>query len=151
MPAFYLANTALQLDFLNPRRQRHSPDWKNHGDFILKLREQCPDAQLPYLALFAHGNGFVPDCNEASRNPYVVYASGGLVVPISEAGEVMVADDRRIGLDEFISRCVEGISFPFLGTTPRIGGIVELSPTELYPDAMARLGQRYDIRRVMVE
>lgn len=81
----------------------------------------------------------------------MVYASSGLVVPISEAGEVMVADDRRIGLDEFISRCVEGISFPFLGTTPRIGGIVELSQTELYPAVMERLAERYEIQRVVID
>lgn len=146
MPSLYLVHTTITPKFLNPRETRHAAMWKEHGAFIRKIREQYPDAELPYLALFAHGNGLIPDCVEAGT---MVYSGGGVVVLIKNG--TINTGNGTITLDEFVDRCAQGESFPSLATTPHIDGIVEFSPTELYPDAMERLAERYDIRRVMVE
>ena len=147
MPSLYLVHTTISPTFLNQRETRHAPAWNSHGAFVRKIMDQCPDAHLPYLALFAHGNGIIPDCVEAGS---MVYANGGVVVPITNAS-VKKDESTSITLDDFIKTCVEGQPIPSLVTTPRIGGIVEFSPTELYPAVMERLAERYEIRRITIE
>ena len=130
----YVINTNEDSFFVNPFI---SPELKTYAReqraFIAKVQKVLNFFDLPYLALFPSGEFYAPQ----------------LIRPA--CGDMGNVKNIRIGLiglvEELLEESQSDVQTPF---NKPITAIVEFSPTELYPEAMEQLAEKYEIKRISV-
>ncbi|MBT3814771.1 hypothetical protein HOE37_02540 [Candidatus Woesearchaeota archaeon] len=124
----YVINTEVDSFFVNPFVNECLRTYAGaHREFVAKIQEALPSFNLPYLALFSNGLFYAPEM--------IRPASG-------DSGNI---NNLRIGLSGLVEELLE--EGP--GIKP-ITAIVEFSLEELYPEEMRQLGERYDLKRMIV-
>lgn len=138
----YVVNTTIEPFFLDEfilceHRER---GLELHANFIKKVRIQYEGFALPYLALFQDGHLEVPD------------GYGGLIGCVRNGIVGGGGADRQdCSLDEFIDRYRVGEGTIWVNQKTAITAVVEFSATKLYPKAIKKLEQKYEIKRILVE
>jgi hypothetical protein len=129
----YVVNTNIDSLFTNPFiNDSLTSSFEDHARFVLKVQEQIPNFNSPYLALFSKGGYFVSD---NIRYP------GGDWGGIGTLGKP---------LEDYIEELIIGDETIWNGRVTPITAVVEFSPMELYPRVMEQLGKKYDIKRFLV-
>src|SRR3989344_8332685 len=105
-----------------------------HLNFCNRVRAAHPDFDFPYMELFSNGIVVIQES-----------ISGGQHTSVRR-GHTLSGEP----LDESIARFRIGDGTCRIGEKTPITAVVEFSPTELYPEVMERLAQRYDIKRISV-
>ncbi|MBN2052524.1 hypothetical protein JW756_03400 [Candidatus Woesearchaeota archaeon] len=141
----YVVNTTINHSFLFGLRSApfFGDEIKAQRDFINKVRLQYPNFNVPYLALSKDGRLHIPDNIDWPGG-----VCGGVRDGIVGGG----GENREdCSLDEFIDRFVIGHRTMRIDKDTPITGVVEFSPTELYPEVIKKLEKKYEIKRILVD
>jgi hypothetical protein len=124
----YVINTGVDSFFINPFVNECLRNYAGaHREFVAKFQEVLPSFNLPYLALFSDGLFYAPE----------------MIRPAS--GDSGNFKNIRIGLTGLVEELLEENEL-----IKPITAIVEFSPTELYPQEMRELAEKYEIKRITV-
>ena len=112
-----------------------------HNEFLEEIKTRNPSFGFPYIALFENGTLFLP---REWTPKYQDYESAKIVNGIIKKGRW----PKDCTLTEFIEDNIQGYELANGGRAKGITGIIEFSPTELYPAAMENLTGRYNLTRI---
>jgi hypothetical protein len=124
----YLINTEVDSFFINPFENECLRTYAGaHREFVAKVQEVLPSFNLPYLALFSNGLFYAPE----------------MIRPV--CGDSGNFKNIRIGLSGLVEELLEENEL-----IKPITAIVEFSLTELYPEEMEQLAEKYELKRITV-
>ena len=141
----YIANTKINHDDFGITEYKliHSLQQQ----FIQKTKEQIPNFDFPYMALFDNGTYLIiQDVTSIGSS----HAGGKVVDGICPSGRGF-RDDCTLA--EMIDDYIVGLPIDCEGTrrTKSLTGVIEFSPKELYPDAIQELSKKYDIKKIKIK
>lgn len=122
-------------------------DYDTHQLFLKKVQEKIQTFNIPYLAFF--DNGVTLTLQSLTKEPIESFGviSGRVVDGVCPGG----IGDGDCTLAEYVNHLVIGLKQYNGKRSKPITGIVEFSPTELYPEAMKDLSKRYQIEKNCLE